>query len=82
MHNNHYNNASQTFHTPLPNSLPLIYIVTLLPHAQFQKIDQLESVTTGAVVDVLGVVESVQPASTITRRDGSEVRPQYPLAIM
>ena len=45
-------------------------MASLLP--QFVKLDRLEAIDSGSVVDVLGVIESVEPLTTIRRKDGSE----------
>jgi len=41
--------------------------------AQFQKIGALEEVAPTQMVDVIGVVDRVDAAATIQRRDGSDV---------
>ena len=47
-------------------------ILTLGRVAQFRKIEEVESSPATTSVDVMGVVESVDMASKITRRDGKE----------
>lgn len=36
------------------------------------KLDRLEATESGSVVDVIGILESVDPITSIRRRDGSE----------
>ena len=38
----------------------------------FQKISDLEDAPQGAIVDIIGIAESINDVSTITRKDGSE----------
>lgn len=39
---------------------------------QFLRIEEIEHIPTNAIIDVLGVVESVEPATQITRKDGTD----------
>lgn len=39
---------------------------------QFKKIEEVEGMSASSSVDVIGVVENVEPAARITRRDGTE----------
>jgi replication factor A1 len=41
---------------------------------QFRKIEEVESLPATTSVDIIGVVESVDDPSTITRKDGSEAQ--------
>eukprot|EP00879_Flechtneria_rotunda_P025305 GHRR01026883.1.p1 GENE.GHRR01026883.1~~GHRR01026883.1.p1 ORF type:complete len:797 (+),score=258.36 GHRR01026883.1:172-2562(+) len=47
-----------------------------IPHIMFsfKKLAELETIEAGQVVDVIGVVDSVDPWNIITRRDGTETR--------
>ncbi|XP_062181655.1 replication protein A 70 kDa DNA-binding subunit C-like [Phragmites australis] len=42
----------------------------------FRQISEIENVETGALVDLVGIVTSVSPSSTIMRKDGTETRKQ------
>ena len=48
-----------------------VWSVPFLP--QFRKLAQLEEVDSGTVVDVIGVVDSVDAWQLITKRDGTDV---------
>ena len=41
-------------------------------HLQFRKIEEIESTPATTTLDIIGVLESVEPVGTITRRDGQE----------
>lgn len=41
-------------------------------NAQFRKIEDIESMPATTTLDIMGVVENVEPHGTITRRDGTE----------
>jgi len=41
---------------------------------QFRKLAELETMEAGAIVDVIGIVDSVQDWTMITRKDGSDTR--------
>ncbi|CAL4910695.1 unnamed protein product [Urochloa decumbens] len=40
----------------------------------FRQISEIENIEVGAIVDLVGIVTSVCPSTTITRKDGSEAR--------
>jgi replication factor A1 len=40
----------------------------------FRQISEIESIEVGAIVDLVGIVTSVNPSVTITRKDGSEAQ--------
>ena len=39
---------------------------------QFKRIDEIENTTTNTTVDVIGLVERVDPSATINKKDGTE----------
>ncbi len=41
-------------------------------HVQFRKIEEIESLPASTTLNIIGVVENVEPTGTITRRDGTE----------
>jgi len=41
---------------------------------QFRKLAELETMEAGAIVDVIGIVDSVQDWTMITKKDGSDTR--------
>lgn len=52
----------------------IIICVTCIVCQQFRRISDLETAEQGAVVDILGVVESCEPWVNITRKNGEEVK--------
>jgi hypothetical protein len=46
----------------------------LLLLLQFKKLAELETVEAGSIVDVIGVLDSVEPWAVITRKDGTDTR--------
>ncbi|RCV15552.1 hypothetical protein SETIT_3G065300v2 [Setaria italica] len=40
----------------------------------FRQISEIENIEVGAIVDLVGIVTSVNPSATITRKDGSEAQ--------
>ena len=53
---------------------PLDCILTSCLYAQFRKIEEVENESPNTIIDVVGVVESVQSAATIQKKDGTETQ--------